>query len=76
MYFENPGKENTEGCIDMALKRCEELGITNVVVASTTGYTIEKLMEKGTKNVICVTHSYGFKKDKEDEFELNREELM
>jgi hypothetical protein len=76
MYFENRGKENTERCIDMALKRCEELGITNVVVASTTGYTIEKLMEKGTKNVICVTHSYGFKKDKEDEFELNREELM
>lgn len=76
MYFENPGKENTERCVELALKRAGELGITHVVVASTTGYTIQKLLEKGPSlNVVCVTHQMGFRKDKEDEFEVEREEL-
>lgn len=77
MYFENAGKENTDKCIELALKRAEELGIQHVVVASTTGYTIERLMEKGTSlNVVCVTHQMGFRKDVEDEFEVDRDELM
>lgn len=77
MYFESPGKENTDRCIELALKRAEELGIQFVVVASTTGYTIQRLLEKGTDlNVVCVTHSFGFRKDKEDEFEVDREELV
>jgi hypothetical protein len=77
MYFDNKGKENTDACIESALKRAEELEIGCVVVASTTGYTIGKVLEKGTDvNVVCVTHSMGFKKDREDEFELDREELI
>ena len=77
MYFENPGKENTEKCIELALKRAEELGISYVVVASTTGHTIEKLLEKSAAlYVVCVTHSFGFRKDKEDEFELDRDKLV
>ena len=77
MYFENPGKENTDKCVELALKRAEELGIGYVVVASTTGYTIRKLLEKDPSgNVVCVTHQMGFRKDREDEFEVDREELM
>jgi hypothetical protein len=76
MYFENAGKENTEKCIELALKRAEELGIQHVVVASTTGYTIGKLLEMDTSlDVVCVTHSFGFRKDVEDEFEVDRDEL-
>ncbi len=77
MYFENPGKENTDKCVELALKRAEELGIGYMVVASTTGYTIRKLLEKDPSgNVVCVTHQMGFRKDREDEFEVDREELM
>ena len=77
MYFENPGKVNTDRCIDLALQKALELGIKNVVVASTTGYTIEQLVEKGPNlNVVCVTHSCGFRKDVTDEFEVDRAELM
>ena len=76
MYFENPGKENTDMCLELALKRAGELGISHVVAASTTGYTIQKILEKGVSlNVVCVTHQMGFRKDKEDEFEVDREEL-
>ena len=76
MYFESSGKENTDKCIELALRRAEELGVHSVVVASTTGHTIGKVLERGTKlSVVCVTHSFGFRKDKEDEFELDREEL-
>lgn len=77
MYFENAGMENTEECIELALKRAGNLNIKYVVVASTTGHTIGKVVErKPSLNVVCVTHSFGFRKDKADEFELNREELV
>ncbi len=77
MYFESMGKENTDTCIELALKRAEELNITNVVVASTTGYTIQQLLKQNpSMNVVCVTHSFGFRKDKEDEFEVDRNELV
>jgi hypothetical protein len=76
MYFETVGKSNTEKCVELAVKRAQELGIEYIVVASTTGYTIEKVIEKsGSMNVVCVTHSVGFKKDVADEFELERKEL-
>ena len=77
MYFETAGRENTDTCIDLALKRAGELGIRYVVVASTTGYTIGRLLERNTDvSVVCVTHSMGFRKDKEDEFEVDRDELV
>lgn len=77
MYFDSMGKENTDACIALALKRAEELGINHVVVASTTGYTIQQLLKKNpSMNVVCVTHSFGFRKDKEDEFEVERNELV
>lgn len=76
MYFENAGKENTDTCLELALKRAQELKVKYVVVASTTGYTIQKMMEKNPSvKVICVTHQMGFRDDREDEFELDREEL-
>ncbi|MBU7014982.1 MAG: hypothetical protein HXS52_08060 [Theionarchaea archaeon] len=76
-YFDQIGRDNTEKCIDLALKRAEELDIRYVVVASTTGYTIERVMELNPDvYVVCVTHSMGFKKEGGDEFEADRDELM
>jgi len=76
VYFEHTGKENTNTCVELALKRAKELGIEYVVVASTTGYTIEKIIEKNPSvKVVCVTHSVGFRKDVSDEFEQDRKAL-
>ena len=37
MYFDKPGKENTQQALKWAAERGKELGIDEVVVASTTG---------------------------------------
>lgn len=38
-YFDNPGKENTEAVLDIVKRRCQELGIEKVLVASYRGST-------------------------------------
>jgi len=62
VYFENPGKENTEEVLRIARQRAEELGIKTIVVASTAGDTAVKAVEafKGLR-VIIVTHCTGFR---------------
>lgn len=41
-YFEKPGKANTDKTLGIARLRAEELGIRQVVVASTHGYTARR----------------------------------
>ena len=64
LYFPKPGKENTEAVINCVLERLEKGDIEYVVVATTTGETPVKLMEKlegkGTK-LICVTYHAGYR---------------
>jgi len=62
MYFERHGKENTAQTLSLAHERAEELGIGEVVVASTKGDTAYKALElfKGFK-VVAVTYHNGFK---------------
>jgi hypothetical protein len=69
VYFENPGSQNTEETLKLAKKRAEELGIKNIVVASTTGETGAKASEvfKGY-NLTVVSHVTGFKKPDTKEF--------
>lgn len=61
VYFEKPGPKNTEETLKLAKERAEELGIRNIVVASTTGETGVKASEvfKGY-NLVVVTHATGF----------------
>ena len=42
VYFEKPGRENTDAVMEIVKKRAEELGIKTVVVASYRGFTAEK----------------------------------
>lgn len=42
VYFEKPGKENTEAVMEIIKKRAQELGIKTVVGASMRGYTAER----------------------------------
>jgi len=62
VYFEKPGPENTEEMIKLAKERAEELGIKNIVIASTKGETGIKASEvfRGC-NIVVVTHATGFR---------------
>ena len=69
VYFDRPGRQNTEEVLVIAKRRAEELGIKTIVVASTVGDTAVKAMEvfKGLK-VIAVTHTTGFLSPDTQEF--------
>ncbi|MFB0565845.1 MAG: pyruvate kinase alpha/beta domain-containing protein [Candidatus Aminicenantaceae bacterium] len=61
LYFNNPGQENTEPTLERVAQRAEELGVNNIVVATTSGETglaASRLFQ--SKNVVIVTHSTGF----------------
>ncbi|MGQ9690250.1 MAG: pyruvate kinase alpha/beta domain-containing protein [Thermoproteota archaeon] len=62
VYFENPGEENTDIVLALAKSRAEELGIKDIVVASTRGHAGAKASEifKGY-NLVVVTHHTGFR---------------
>ena len=62
MHFEKPGKANTGETLKAAYARGLELGIEEVVVASTTGDTAYRALEifKGSR-ITAVTYHAGFK---------------
>ncbi len=62
MYFEGPGKDNTDQTLTLACERARELNLDEVVVASTKGDTAFKAIEifNGFK-IIIVTYHCGFK---------------
>ena len=63
VYFENPGPQNTTETLKLAKTRADQLGIKNIVVASTTGETGAKASKLfKNHNLIIVTHVTGFKK--------------
>jgi hypothetical protein len=45
MYFDQPGKDNTDQTLKLAAERGKELGINEVVVASSSGETAYKAMK-------------------------------
>ena len=45
VYFEKAGKANTEETLRLAKKRAKGLGIKNIVLASTHGYTVKKALK-------------------------------
>lgn len=77
VYFQNPGKENTDDVLRLAQQRAEELGIKTIVVASTTGVTAVKAVE-ALKNlkVIVVSHSTGFREPNTQEFTEENQKIV
>ncbi len=64
VYFDKPGPENTEACLEIVLKALKERNLKHIVVASTYGDTGLKFAKalKGEKvNLVIVTHNYGFR---------------
>ncbi len=61
VYFKKTGGKNTARALEVAAGRAEELGIRNVVVASSSGRTGAAAAELFTgNNLVVVTHSTGF----------------
>ncbi len=58
MYFDKPGRNNTEQTLKLAFARGKELGLNEVVVASSGGGTAVAALEifKGFKVVVVTTH--------------------
>ncbi|OQY51893.1 MAG: hypothetical protein B6245_24120 [Desulfobacteraceae bacterium 4572_88] len=63
MYFDKPGKVNTEETLKVAFERGKALGLNEMVLASTTGNTAYQALEifEGFR-IITVTYHCGFKK--------------
>jgi len=63
IYFEKTGPENTDKLLSAAKMRAEELGIKDIVVATTHGSTAIKAQEAFSPdaNIVAVTLSEGFK---------------
>lgn len=62
VYFENTGAENSDETLRLAKDRADELGVRNIVVASSTARTALKSAElfKGY-NLVIVTQVTGFR---------------
>jgi hypothetical protein len=65
-YFEKRGKQNTETTLRMARNRAEELGIKQIVLASTHGYTALKaadVFQGSSIQLIAVSISTAFEEE-------------
>jgi hypothetical protein len=64
IYFEKAGKENTEETLNAAKQRINELGIQDVVIATSHGETAlraKAIFDDSEMNLIAVTICEGFK---------------
>jgi hypothetical protein len=63
VYFEKPGRANTQRTLEITAGRAEKLNVRSIVVPSTSGVTgVEALNYFKNRNLIIVTHSTGFLK--------------
>ena len=78
VYFPEPGKQNTDEVLRLAVIRAAELGIKSILVASTTGDTALKAVEvfKGAR-IVAVSHFTGMIEPNTQEFtEENRQKVL
>ena len=64
MYFEEPGRENTQKTLQIARDEAVRRGIKHVVVASTfgdTGIAAAEMLKGSGLHLVVVTHSTGFR---------------
>lgn len=68
MYWDKPGRANTQSTVEAALSRAVDLGLKHIVVASCSGQSAELFLKHtGKFEIICVTHQVGYKGPGEDE---------
>lgn len=69
--FETPGKKNTDTTLKIAAKNADHLKISTIIIASTTGTTIQAALQyfdPSIYKIICVTHNYYFRETVRQEF--------
>ena len=78
VYFDKPGKQNTEATLKLAIERAKELGIKYIVVASSYGETAKKALEIIEKNMklVVVTYHTGFIKEGVNTMDKETEEFL
>jgi hypothetical protein len=77
LYYDSPGKQNTEETMKAALERAKSLGIHDIVVASTSGVTGLRACEvfQGF-SVVVVTHHVGFEQPGVSELSKSNEKTI
>jgi hypothetical protein len=61
VLWKEKSRINTQPTLQLAVKRVEELGLKHMVIASSSGYTVNCLLKLDPKSeIICVTHHVGF----------------
>jgi len=77
-YFDRPGKENTETALKIGKERAEQLGVRQVLVATTSGDTGRRAAELFTDcDLVVVTHSAGLREPNVQELtEENRAAIL
>ncbi len=69
-YFSGTGPAQTSGTLQLAGERGKALGITHILVPTTTGATaVKALQELKDFQLVIVTHMTGFRKPGENELE-------
>lgn len=78
MIFEKPGRENTDETARTAVEEARRRGIEHLLVASNSGYTVERVLAQGAGGLqlVCVTHHVGFRKPGEHELEPDARQAM
>lgn len=64
VYFDKPGPQNTEVCLQIVQRVLKERGLKHLVVASTFGDTalkFAKALQGENVNLVIVTHNVGFR---------------
>ena len=79
-YFEKGGPNRTEESLNIAKKYADQLGIKDIILASTTGTTAEKALEVfdvKEYNVVVITHAFYFTgSEKRQEFQEDKIEEL
>ena len=78
VYFEKPGKDNTDDCLNIVKERLRKGDIKHVVIASGRGETALKLHNKIDEldvDIIDVTYHAAMKEEKKEALEKNKPEL-
>jgi len=64
IYFEKPGRDNTDKCLEVVKDALKEGIYKHLVIASTTGETgllFARSLKDYRVNLVVVTHSFGFR---------------
>ena len=78
VYFDKPGKQNTDVTLKLAVERMRELGIKYLVVASSHGDTARKAIEllNDDEKLVVVTYHTGFTREGENTMNPETENFL